>query len=155
MTLRFPAAEDSHCRWRRTQPQGFCEDRAGTPLSQGQSLRYFHRVWASLMAQWDRISLQCWSRNRCGFHPWGGRSPLEMGMATHSRILAWRIPVDRGAWWATVHGVSDSDTTERLALWLIHVVFQPKGADHCKAIIREQTHALVSVCPEHWQSFSS
>ena len=26
-------------------------------------------------------------------------------MATHSSILAWRIPMDRGAWWATVHGV--------------------------------------------------
>ena len=24
-------------------------------------------------------------------------------MATHSSILAWRIPMDRGAWWATVH----------------------------------------------------
>ena len=29
----------------------------------------------------------------------GGRS-LEEGMATHSSILAWRIPLDRGAWWA-------------------------------------------------------
>ena len=30
--------------------------------------------------------------------------PLEKGMATHSRILAWRIPwTERGAWWATVH----------------------------------------------------
>ena len=27
-------------------------------------------------------------------------------MATHSSILAWRIPMDRGAWWATVHGVA-------------------------------------------------
>jgi len=26
-------------------------------------------------------------------------------MATHSSILAWRIPMDRRAWWATVHGV--------------------------------------------------
>ena len=26
-------------------------------------------------------------------------------MATHSSILAWRIPMDRGAWWATVHGI--------------------------------------------------
>ena len=31
-------------------------------------------------------------------------------MATHSSILAWRIPVDRGAWWATVHGVRKSQT---------------------------------------------
>ena len=27
-------------------------------------------------------------------------------MATHSSILAWRIPMDRGAWQATVHGVT-------------------------------------------------
>ena len=32
-------------------------------------------------------------------------------MATHSRTLAWRIPVDRGAWWATVHAVAELDTT--------------------------------------------
>ena len=28
----------------------------------------------------------------------GQEDPLEEGMATHSSILAWRIPVDRGAW---------------------------------------------------------
>ena len=32
------------------------------------------------------------------------------GMATHSSILAWRIPMDRGAWWATVHEVVKSWT---------------------------------------------
>ena len=31
-------------------------------------------------------------------------------MATHSNILAWRILMDRGPWWATVHGVSKSQT---------------------------------------------
>ena len=31
---------------------------------------------------------------------------LEKEMATHSSILAWRIPMDRGTWWATVHGVA-------------------------------------------------
>ena len=36
--------------------------------------------------------------------------PLEESMATHSRILAWRIPMDRGAWWATDHGVTKSQT---------------------------------------------
>ena len=37
----------------------------------------------------------------------GWEDPLEEGMATHSSILAWRIPMSRGAWWAT-----ESDTTE-------------------------------------------
>ena len=39
---------------------------------------------------------------------WG--DPLEEGMATHSNILAWRMPMDRGAWQATVHGVAKSQT---------------------------------------------
>ena len=30
-------------------------------------------------------------------------------MATHPSILVWRIPTDRGAWQATVHGVAESD----------------------------------------------
>ena len=38
----------------------------------------------------------------------GQEEPLEEGTATHSSILAWRIPMDRGAWWATDHGVSTS-----------------------------------------------
>ena len=40
----------------------------------------------------------------------GWVDPLEEGMATHSSILAWRIPTDRGAWWATVHRVAKSRT---------------------------------------------
>ena len=42
----------------------------------------------------------------------GQEDALEEGMATHSSILARRIPLDRGAWWATVHGVIESDMTE-------------------------------------------
>ena len=42
--------------------------------------------------------------------------PLEEGMATHSSILAWKIPMDRGAWRATVHGGrKELDTTEQLS----------------------------------------
>ena len=36
----------------------------------------------------------------------GREDPLEEGMATHSSTVAWRIPMDRGARWATVHGVA-------------------------------------------------
>ena len=38
------------------------------------------------------------------------KDPLEAGMTTQSSILAWRIPMDRGAWRATVHGVTKSET---------------------------------------------
>ena len=34
----------------------------------------------------------------------GWEDTLEEGMATHSNILAWRIPMDQVAWQATVHG---------------------------------------------------
>ena len=40
----------------------------------------------------------------------GWKETLEEGKATHFSILAWRIPMDRGAWWATVHGVAKSQT---------------------------------------------
>ena len=40
----------------------------------------------------------------------GWEDPLEEGMATLSSILALRIPMDRGAWRATVHGVAKSRT---------------------------------------------
>ena len=39
----------------------------------------------------------------------GGEDPLEKGMATHSNILAWENAMNRGAWWATVHGVMKSE----------------------------------------------
>ena len=42
----------------------------------------------------------------------GREDPLEEGMATHYSVLAWRIPVDRGAWQATVHGVAELDAAE-------------------------------------------
>ena len=39
-----------------------------------------------------------------------GEGSLEEGMETHSSILSWIIPRDRGAWWATVHRVTKSWT---------------------------------------------
>ena len=40
----------------------------------------------------------------------GWEDPLEKEMATHSIILGLENPMDREAWWATVHGVAKSRT---------------------------------------------
>ena len=41
----------------------------------------------------------------------GREEPLEEEMAAHSSILAWRIPMDGGAWCTTVHEVTKSQTS--------------------------------------------
>ena len=46
----------------------------------------------------------------CNAGDLGWEDPLEEGMATHSSVLAWKIPMDRGAWWATIHGAAKSWT---------------------------------------------
>ena len=44
----------------------------------------------------------------------GQEDPLEEGMATHCSIRAWRILMDRGAWWATIHRVANSEHVTEL-----------------------------------------
>jgi len=63
----------------------------------------FH--WAFLLAQTVKnlpAMRETWVQSL------GWEDPLEEGTATHSSILAWRIPMDRGAWWATVREVAKS-----------------------------------------------
>ena len=63
--------------------------------------------WASLVAQMVKnlpAMWETWVRSL------GWEDPLEEGMATHSSILAWRIPMDRGASRAAVHGVAKNQT---------------------------------------------
>ena len=62
----------------------------------------FHR--ASLVAQ---VIKNPPARQETWVQSLGWEDPLEEGMATHSSILAWRIPMNR-AWWAEVHGVAKS-----------------------------------------------
>ena len=66
--------------------------------------------WASLVAQTVK---NLPAKGETQVQSLGWEDPLEEGMATHSRILVWRIPMDRGAWWAAVHGVAELDMTER------------------------------------------
>ena len=68
----------------------------------GYPLQY---SWTSLVAQMVKnlpAIQETWVQSL------GWEDPLEKKMATHSSILAWRIPMERGAWWAIVHGVTKS-----------------------------------------------
>ena len=64
-------------------------------------------MWASLGAQLVK-NLPAVRETWVQFLGWEDR--LKEGMATHSTILAWKIPMDRGAWQATVHGITESQT---------------------------------------------
>ena len=64
-------------------------------------------LWASLVTQLVQNPPAMWGTY---VQSLGGEDPLENRMATHSSILAWRIPMDRGAWQATVHGLTKSRT---------------------------------------------
>ena len=64
-------------------------------------------TWASLGAQMVKNPPAMWET---WVQSLGWEDSLEKEMATYSSILAWRIPRDRGAWWATVHRVTQSWT---------------------------------------------
>ena len=73
-------------------------------------------IWASLVAQMVKnppATQKTWVWSLCQ------EDPLE-GMATLSSILAWRIPMDRGAWRATLHGVAKSwiPLSDQHTLWI-------------------------------------
>ena len=57
--------------------------------------------WASLVALMVKNLL---AKQETRVRTLGWKDPLEKGMASHSSILAWRIPMETGAWHATVHG---------------------------------------------------
>ena len=62
----------------------------------------------------------------------GREDPLEEGMATQSRILAWRImgfSWDRGVWWATVHGVAKSQTRMKRLSTAQHNLQEPDASE--------------------------
>ena len=66
--------------------------------------------WASLVAQTVKNPPAVWET---WVQSLGWEDSLEEGMATHSNIHAWRIPMDREAWRAAVHGVTNSETKLR------------------------------------------
>ena len=78
----------------------------GSGRSPGEVIGYpLQYSWASLVAQAVKnlpAVRETWVQSL------GWEDPLEAGMATHSSVLAWRIPMDSRAWWATVRGITKS-----------------------------------------------
>ena len=76
--------------------------------SPGEGIVYpLEYSWASLVAQMVNNPPAMWET---WLPSLSWEDPLEEGMAAHSSILAWRIPMDRGAWQATVHAVTKNWT---------------------------------------------
>ena len=63
---------------------------------------YYRGLWASLVAQ---LVKNLPAMQETCVQSLGQEDPLEKDMATHSRILAWRITMDGGVWQAAVHEV--------------------------------------------------
>ena len=88
------------------------------------------------MAQWVKNLPGIRETEELQVRSLGGEDPVEEEMATHSSILAQRIP------WAeepTAHGVTESDTTEQL-----------KTHTHT---LENQQHLLPSGCRAKWARF--
>ena len=80
----------------------------GLGRSPGEGIGYpLQNSWASLLAQMVKNPPAMQETWVCSL---GWEGPLEDGMAAHSSIPDWRMSMDRGAWWATVHGVAKSWT---------------------------------------------
>ena len=77
---------------------------SGSSLGEGigYSLQY---SWASPVAQMAK-NLPAMRETLVQSLSW--EDPLKEGMATHANVLAWGIPMDRGAWQAAVHGITKS-----------------------------------------------
>ena len=77
--------------------------------------------------------------------PLGGEDPWEEDMATHSSILAFENPMDRGTWQATVHRVTQSDMIE-----------VTENAHQCRRCKRPGFHPWVKKIPwrRKWQPTS-
>ena len=82
--------------------------------------------WASLVAQTVK-NLTMMTVKKTWFRCLGREDLLEKGMATYSSLLAWENPVGRGAQWATVHGVTELDMTDRLTFSLSLYLFSVSG----------------------------
>ena len=107
----------------------------GLGWSPGEGKGYpFQYSWTSLMDNTIKNMPSMWETWAQSL---GWEDPLKESLAIYSSILAWKILINRGAWWATVHGVTKSKTWLTTAQWdfrqaillLGHYFHQPESAE--------------------------
>ena len=132
--------------------------------SPGEGIGYpLQYSWASLVAPMVKNPPAMWE-TWVRFLGW--EDALEEGMATHSSILVWRIPMDRGAWRATAQRVAKSQIQLsdeayiaqhikiifRSHLTSLSLTFKRKGSDETIAEISSSSntsHSLPCFCDLH------
>ena len=103
--LGFPGSSDGKEATCNTGNSGSIHGLGSSPGEGiGYPLQYFGASLVVQMVKSLPVMRETWVPSL------GWEESLEVGMATYSSILAWRIPMDRGAWWATVHWVAKSQT---------------------------------------------
>ena len=65
-------------------------------------------------ASGEESTCQCRRHKKCGFDPWVGKTPW-IGNGTPLQYSCLKSAMERRAWWDTVHGAAESDTTEWLS----------------------------------------
>ena len=151
------AFEKSKCGVMRPEPEGGSAGTTDVSGCRANTVPLAHLVTDSLEgtldspggASGEEPACQCRRHKRCGLGSIpGSEDPPEGGMATHSIILAWRIPTDRGAWRATVRRVTKSRTRlKRLSM--------QGSRDRRHQHIRLMPSQQDSVHPLHFLSTSS
>ena len=95
-----------YIKW-KSRGKGYYVYKTFTIRQKTTNICIYTHIWVSLVAQMVKNLPAIWKTSVWSL---GWEDSLEEGMATHSSILAWRIPMVRGVWLATAHGVTKSPT---------------------------------------------
>ena len=111
--------------------------------SRTSSLSVHNLSWASRWLGGKETACQCRRCRRCGFNPWVRKIPwIFPGNGNPLQYSCLGNPMDRGAWWATVHGVAKSRI--QLSDWTT-TILRPLGR-----LTWGHPVCLGALCPEMW-----